>query len=69
MSKPVGRLIMCTVCLTDADVIELPAPFIDPTLYVCQWCLRGDLLEAEQLTLVERVDRRSYDPAISEIPL
>lgn len=65
----VGRILICTKCDRDWDVIELPQEFIDPRLYVCPDCL-GPV--AGQLTMDDRevcVDERSYDPTISEIPL
>lgn len=63
-----SRQLLCTVCLETWTVIEIPQPFVDPDLYTCPACLRGDLCEAEQLQLSERVDTRTYDPALAEIP-
>ena len=65
----VGRILICNTCHRDWDVIELPREFIDPRLYTCPDCL-GPV--TGQLTMDERevfVDERSYDPAISEMPL
>lgn len=65
----VGRILICNTCQRDWDVIEIPREFIDPRLYRCPDCLGP---KAGQLVMDERevfVDERSYDPAISEIPL
>lgn len=35
----VGRLMTCTSCGDDVDVIEIPTPLIDPARYVCGQCL------------------------------
>lgn len=69
------RPLVCTRCGETVLVYEAPAPFIDPALFVC-----GDhLVDVDrdvQLELVDesgrntdtRVEERSYDPALAEIP-
>lgn len=34
-----GRLLRCTKCNADVDLIELPTPWIDPRHYQCGTCL------------------------------
>lgn len=69
------RTLVCTRCGESVLVYEAPVPFIDPELFVC-----GDhLVDVDrdvQLELVDesgrnpepRVEERSYDPALAEIP-
>lgn len=68
-----GRLIRCTRCPQQWDVIEIPRPFVDPDLYVCPTCRTP--VGGEQLAIdddpepIVPIDELHYDPAIAEIPL
>lgn len=53
-----GRLLTCTRCHQDVDVIELPAPWIDANEYVCGQCL----------TPAVQLPTLPYDPATAPIP-
>lgn len=41
-----GRLMTCTTCGHDVDVIEIPNEWLDPEAYVCGHCL-APIREAE----------------------
>jgi len=62
-----SRTLMCTRCMYDVEVYEVPVRFIDPDLYVCGECLTPER-HREQLELA-RGEVRNYDPDISLIPL
>lgn len=39
--RPVGRVLVCTVCWWSVDVIELPEQFLCPDTYTCGGCLEA----------------------------
>lgn len=71
----VGRLLRCTRCGADVDLIEIPEPWIDEHAYVCGECLEP--VAAAARTLVgapeppappRRLRLPDYDPKTAEIP-
>ena len=72
MTDPLGRLIACTRCGMEWDVIEAGHPWIDPARYVCP-DHRTPVDHAEQLELDtvqgHRIEEPAYDPDMSQIPL
>lgn len=59
-----GRLLTCTKCAADVDLIELPAPWIDEATYVCGPCLEPRVLETPR----DRILNGTYDPRKEAIP-
>ena len=71
-----GRIFQCQQCRGVHEIVEIPVPFIDPDLYVCDACNGADpQLVFEQLGPAGRLIRddtmprrtRRYDPKIARI--
>ena len=64
-TQTLGTLMRCVVCGADVDVIEIPAPSIDPNAYVCpdHWRPFAGRPLDRKLAAV-----RGYDPATAPFP-
>ncbi len=59
-----SRILNCIRCRNNVRVYEIPRQFIDPTRYVCGWCL-----ERKQPGLLDPLEeQRRYDPDIAALP-